>query len=167
MPRSIPVSAPVIDPGGRTMTEIWLAFLRELNALVGTVSLSAGDVGTNELADGAVTLAKLASMIIQVTGSRASPQSITAAGGIAPSGKWFEIMFVQGSVNPTDISANPQIAAGTAAGQFLLLVGRGNTLQLDDGTGLAQNGSIVLDADDTVLYLWDGTNWVEFGRKDT
>lgn len=162
----LPISAPVIDPNRQTMTAIWLAFLRELNSAAGTVTIGAGDVGTSELADLAVTLAKLATQIRKVTGSRASPVNITAAGGIAPAGKWEEIIFVQGNAGAIDITANPQIAAGTVVGQTLLLIGRGNTLKLDDGTGLSQNGSITLDADDMIAYFWDGTNWTELYRKD-
>jgi hypothetical protein len=161
-----PILSPVVDPVSRRITEVWLGFFRTLTDTAEAPVIGAGDIGTTELADAAVTLTKLASVLIKVTGSRAGPTSITAAGGIAPAGKWFEAMFVQGSVNPTDITVNPQIAAGTAVGQFLLLIGRGNALQMDDGTGISQNGSIILDADDCVLYMWDGTNWVEVVRSD-
>lgn len=161
-----PIHSPVID-GNDLMTKIWLGFLQDLQTLSGSVSIGAGDVGTTELAALAVTLAKLAAVIIQLTGTRAAPTNVTAAGGITPAGKWFEAIFCQGSGGAIDITANPQIAAGTV-GQLLLLIGRSstNTLKFDDGTGLALNGSMTLEADDTLLLFCDGTNWVEITRKD-
>lgn len=168
MARHMPISAPVIDPANWKITDVWQGFFRDLTGTTSGSSgtIAAGSVGTTELADEAVTFAKLATQLLKVTGTRAAPTSITAAGGVAPSGKWFEVMFVQGSGGAVDITANPQIAAGTSVGQLLLLIGRGNGLTLDDGTGLSQNGSITLDADDAVLYMWDGTNWVEIVRSD-
>src|SRR4029079_304424 len=124
----LPIASPVVNPArGNTITEVWMAFLREMNAVAGTAVIGAGDVGTTELANLSVTLAKLATQIRQVTGSRGTPQNITAAGGIAPAGKWEEVIFVQGNGGAIDITANPQIAAGTVVGQTLMLIGRSST----------------------------------------
>lgn len=101
-----------------------------------------------------------------VTGSRASPSAIVAGTGIAFTGSsWLNTWFVQGSGGAVDISANPQIAAGTTVGQRLLLHGRSdtNTVKLEHGTGvnLKNKGEVYLFADDTIEFQWDGTNWTE------
>lgn len=103
-----------------------------------------------------------------VSGSRASPTSITAAGGITPGAYLNQTMFIQGSGGAIDITKNPQIAAGTTVGQKLLLIGRSdtNTVLLEDGTGLSLNGPHTMGADDTLYLVWDGTNWVEFARRE-
>lgn len=103
-----------------------------------------------------------------VTGTRASPTLITAVGGITPTGQGIEIMFVAGSGGPIDVSANPQIAAGTQVGQQLVLVGRDdtNTVYLEDGNGLKMNGPVTLSADSTITFVWDTVSWVELNRND-
>ena len=104
-----------------------------------------------------------------ITGTRASPTAITAVGGItASTSAQVEYQFVEGSAGAVDISANPQISAGTFAGQKLVLIGRHdtNTVKLEHGTGLALNGVCFLAADSMISLFWDGTNWVEESRND-
>jgi hypothetical protein len=103
-----------------------------------------------------------------VTGSRASPQNITAAGGIAFTGSDARQMcFVQGNGADIDVTVNPQIAVGVTVGQELILVGRNNdqSLKLEDGTGLSLKGEMYLLADSVLGLLWDGTNWNEMFRS--
>lgn len=103
-----------------------------------------------------------------VTGSRASPQNITAAGGIAFAGtRWKNIWFVQGSGGAVDITATLQIAAGTNVGQELILIGRSNdnTILFEDGNGLSLRGSYDMGLDMVLELIWDGTNWVEKNRS--
>lgn len=101
-----------------------------------------------------------------VTGSSASPTAITAGGGITPAGDVAELIFVSG---PADITANPQIAAGTADGQTLQLIGTSDSsyVFLEDGTGLALNGDMLLNDNASITLVWDdsGSVWVEEGRK--
>lgn len=103
-----------------------------------------------------------------ITGSIASPSSITAGGGITPvAGKRKQIIFVKGT-GGVDITANPQIAAGTIVGQRLLLIGTSDTdtLKLDHGTGLDLNGSITLGLRWQLSLLWDGNFWMEVSRAE-
>lgn len=103
-----------------------------------------------------------------VTGTRASPTSITAVGGITPtSGIALETIFIQGSGGAVDVTANPQIAAGTVVGQILRLIGRSdtNTVLLENGTGLSLNGNITMGDDDMINFFWDGTSWSEISRR--
>lgn len=103
-----------------------------------------------------------------VTGSRGTPQNITAAGGIAFTGAQArQLWFIQGSGGHVDITANPQIAAATTVGQELMLIGRNDsqTVKLEDGNGLKMNGPIFLGEDNAINFVWDGTNWVEQSRS--
>lgn len=103
----------------------------------------------------------------QVTGSRGTPIVITAAGGITPAGVQDETQFIKGNSGSVVVSANPQIAAGTAVGQTLELIGRDatNTVELQDGNGLDLNGAWVGATNSTLGLRWDGTNWNERYRR--
>ncbi len=106
----------------------------------------------------------------QVTGTKGSPQSIVAGTGIVFAGiltDFEHIWFVQGSGGAVDVSANPQIAAGTAVGQSLKIIGchDTNTVKLEHGTGLILNGECFLANGSVISLVWDGTNWNEVNRN--
>jgi hypothetical protein len=103
-----------------------------------------------------------------VIGSTGSPTLITAVGGIAFTGAfWDNVKFIGGLAGPVDITANPQISAGTAIGQRLTIIGTDdtNTVKLDDGTGLSLNGSVILANHSVIRLIWDGTVWAEEARR--
>lgn len=103
-----------------------------------------------------------------ITGSRASPQSVVAATGIAFTGSVYSnVWFIQGSGGAVSVTANPQVAVGTTVGQTLRLIGRSstNTVTLANGTGMSLNGSVILGTDDVINLFWDGTNWLETSRS--
>ncbi len=115
----------------------------------------------NELGGGALV----------VTGTRASPSTITAAGGItfvAANGA-RQLWYVMGDTTSTatDITANPQISAGTDVGQELIIVGRDDAKAVifDDGTGLDLNGQWTAESSKALGLYWDGTNWAEMFRR--
>ena len=93
-----------------------------------------------------------------------SDTAITAAGGITVTNR---IMRVAGSGGAIDITANPQIVAGTD-GEIVIIQGTHdtNTVKLDDGTGLALNASITLAAQDNISLMYDSgdSEWIETGR---
>jgi hypothetical protein len=103
-----------------------------------------------------------------VTGSRASPTAITAAGGITAGTQWEQIQFIEGDGGAIDVTANPQVSAGSTVGQRLKLVGRSdtNTVLLENGTGLALNGDWLGTESAIIVLLWDGTEWVEEYRNE-
>jgi len=105
---------------------------------------------------------------VEITGTRAAPQSIAAATGITINDEPIEVIFVQGSGGPIDITANPQIEAATITGYQLILIGRDNTntVKLDHGTGLSLNGPFYLKEDCIISLIWDGTNWNELYRRE-
>ena len=102
----------------------------------------------------------------QVTGTRAAPTAITVT-GITPGGYNIEMIFVAGSGGAIDVTANPQIVAGTTTGQELNLVGTSdtNTVTLEHGNGLILNGTCELDSETVLNLLWDGTAWLEMSRS--
>lgn len=104
-------------------------------------------------------------LVTQVHGSRAAPDNITAAGGIAADMLYYnQIHFVNGDGGPISVVANPQISAGNQVGQRLTLILRDatNTLTFTDNNGLSLGGGpLVMDALDQIEeFIWDGTNWV-------
>lgn len=105
-----------------------------------------------------------------VTGTRSSPQSISASGGIAFTGDDpRQLWFISGAASGiNDITANPQVASGVSIGQELILVGRSNdnTILLEDGNGLSLNGSYEMGADSIITLFWDSSVWVEVSRRE-
>jgi hypothetical protein len=102
-----------------------------------------------------------------LSGTRGSPNSITAAGGITATTNQRQLMFVQGNAAPITVTASPAISAGTITGQELILVGRSdtNTLTINTGTGVELNGPATLGASDVLTLIWDGTSWIEQSRN--
>lgn len=106
---------------------------------------------------------------VKVVGTTGSPTLITAVGGISgPSDAQHAILHVAGNGGAIDITANPQISAGVFTGQKITIVGHHdtNTVKLEHGTGLVMNGSCFLANGSVIMFLWDGTSWVEMARND-
>uniref|UniRef100_A0A6M3X5M2 Uncharacterized protein n=1 Tax=viral metagenome TaxID=1070528 RepID=A0A6M3X5M2_9ZZZZ len=93
-----------------------------------------------------------------------SDTAITAAGGITVT---KAIMRIVGDGAAIDITADPQIVAGTD-GQIVILQGTSdaNTVTLDDGTGLALSAQCVLANQDTITLIYDAgdSEWIETSR---
>lgn len=104
-----------------------------------------------------------------VTGTVGAPSLVVAVTGIVISTKkpWEETQFVQGSGGAIAVSANPQVPVGDRVGQRLILIGTDNTatVTIFNGTGLDLNGAIVIDSNQAIALMWDGTNWRELWRK--
>lgn len=94
--------------------------------------------------------------------------SVTDGGGVTPEAANLLIVGAGGAV---DITANPQIAAGSA-GQILELTGQSdtNTVKLDDGTGLVLAGgqSFTLGLHDVIGFRYDvySSSWIERYRSN-
>jgi hypothetical protein len=131
------------------------------------------DPGTPAASYDLITLGYLQSEYIAkatLTGSYSSPSAIVAGTGVAfTGGGRLQVWFIQGSGGAVDISANPQIAAGTEVGQILVLIGTSdtNTVKLEHGTGIQQNGECFLGAGSSIGYIWTGATgtWVELFRN--
>lgn len=122
--------------------------------------------------DSSGTESQLGGGALVVTGSVASPSTITAAGGISytqSSGERQIVYLVGDTTTGTDITANPQIVAGTTTSNNLemILVGTDDdrTVTLDDGNGLSLNGQFIIGNKSTIGLLWNGSVWSEMFRR--
>lgn len=101
------------------------------------------------------------------TGTTGSPYLAVAGTSIAHGLTSIEDycqMILKSTTGAVDMSANPQIAAGTRIGQrlSLLFTSDTDTVYLEDGTGLKlKNGNRRCIADTLIDFEWDGTNWIE------
>lgn len=143
------------------------ALVSQAAAAASAIAASASSVSASASAAAAAASAATAASGFQVTGTRAAPVNVTAAGGITPGGYKRELQFIWGSPAGVTISANPQIAAGTIVGQELLLIGCDDTrsVTIANGTGTLQNGDALLKDGDTICYIWNGTAWMELYRR--
>lgn len=96
----------------------------------------------------------------KVTGTQGAPLNIVAGVGIPILDCPVEMIFVEGT-GGVNITASPQIAAGTEVGQELNIYGTSDIgyVRLDDGDGLSMNGSLDLDSETNATFLWTGTVW--------
>lgn len=147
-----------------------------------------GQVTTLEVANGAITGPKLASNINITTSGNISATSlevsgktvytpsgtntIVAAEGITIAMITKKAILVAGDgAGTTDISVNPQIAAGQN-GQEIVLIGTSDTnlVKLDNGNGLQLSAatSFTLGAGDIMqlIYVDSIGKWVEISRTD-
>lgn len=100
-------------------------------------------------------------------GTPGAPVVVSAAGGIGVTTDPRQLDFVTSTGGPVPITANPQIANGTALGQELTLIGTSDTnyIELADGNGLSLNGPILLKNNVAILLVWNGSIWVELTRR--
>ena len=98
-----------------------------------------------------------------IVGTLATPESITAAGGIPFSGaNWKNVIFVKGT-GGVIITANPKIPAGTNIGQELTIIGTSDTdyVDIQDLTGvITGDQTIRLGSNSIATFFWNGLNWV-------
>lgn len=101
-----------------------------------------------------------------VANTPSSDTAITAAGGITPT---KTLMRIVGDGGAIDITASPQIAAGTVDGQKLIIQGTHdtNTVTIDDGTGVATDSgaSLTFGKNDNAEFMWDAgeSEWLQCG----
>jgi hypothetical protein len=95
--------------------------------------------------------------------------SVTAGTGINSVSSTF--LRIAGNGGAVNITADPQIVAGTA-GQRLVLMGtsNANTVRFDDGTGLSLAGAVFFTMGNTdileLIYDAGSATWVEIGRSN-
>jgi hypothetical protein len=155
--------APQLDASGSITGNI----VRTLNGLIDNVSVT-GSGGISVSVTGQSIVISGGSGY-QVYGTRGNPELITAVGGITAHADQRQLHFIAGSGGAITITANPSISPGTIIGQELLLCGAtgSNSVQINDGSGVNQNGQIIIDADEAIGYVWSGTGsgWFETFRR--
>lgn len=111
----------------------------------------------------------------QLFGTRQTGRSVVAGTGITSGASHMSttapsqlIFIVSSTGSPNTITANPSIEAGTIVGQKIRLCGTSDTasVQINNGNGIAGNGSREFGKDDCCEYTWlgsDGTtsDWAE------
>jgi len=103
-----------------------------------------------------------------VYGTIALPVVVVPATGVVSTRAQRQMHIIKSNGGAVNISANPKINAGSKIGQELLLVGGSDTdfILLTDGNGVKLNGTKKLKLNQTVLLVWDGTNWVNGDQAD-
>ena len=104
------------------------------------------------------------------SGTRGSPNSISAGGSIAVVNARRQVIFVQGNSAPVSLSASAPFTSLTnlSVGDEVVLIGRSdtNTVTLLNVSGNAEiNGDCTLGASDTITLIYDGTALVEGARS--
>lgn len=103
-----------------------------------------------------------------VSGTGAAPILITAAGGIIPPNFRRVLMYIAGNGGAVTVTKNPQIAAGNIDGDELELVGTSaNSVTLNNGNGLVNNGPWIGAVASRILYYWNSAQarWEEGARN--
>lgn len=139
-----------------------------------TTAGTSGQVLTSNGASADPTFQAVPQAAPVLNGSQATPQSVTAAGGIVLSGlSYVNFAFVKGSPGAVTVTATPSITACTVAGQLLYIIGEDgtNTVKLQDnsalaGSALLLNGNVTLGLNSMISLSCDGNGkWVEFARQ--
>jgi len=99
-------------------------------------------------------------------GTVAAPLNIGTS-GITPTSNARQVAFLKSTGGHVTVTANPQIAAGSAIGNELVLIGQDDTdyITLNDGNGLYLNGAVDLKAKSSIWLIWDGALWNEISRR--
>lgn len=146
----------------------------------GTSAVSVTSVGTSGqvlTSNGAGNDPTFQTIVVAPTinASQASPQSVSAAGGISLTGPTYvNQVFVVSDGGSVTVTATPSITACTAAGQILYIVGESNTniITLQDesvlsGSKLRLNGNWTSGLNVILSLLCDGNGfWVEQSRQN-
>lgn len=114
-----------------------------------------------------VTVNKLASGVLVLDFSVATPAALAAGATITQTAQEMRIQSTGGAVI---LSAGTPITAGEFDGQQLELTGLSdaNTVEIPDGGTVAQNGDVILGLADAIRYWWDNTRsvWQEQYRNN-
>lgn len=136
--------------------------------------LSPGTSGNVMTSNGSTwTSAASSAFTPTINNSQASPQAVTAGGGVvlsAPS--YVNFTFITGSGGAVTVTATPSVTACSAAGQVLYIVGESasNQVTLQDeaalsGAKLRLNGNWVSTLNQILTLVCDGNGfWIEQAR---
>jgi len=99
-------------------------------------------------------------------GGPTSPDVIGTSGIPAPSTTNRTVLWLV-STGGQVTAMGTQVGAGTNLGQELILFGTSDTdyLTLNDGAGLALNGSVNLKNNVSIYLVWNGSVWAEISRR--
>lgn len=102
---------------------------------------------------------------LSVRGTMVAPLEIDETVGIEVERSSRQLAFIssQSGEGAQEITANPQIEAGTSLGQELILVGTSDTdyIKLVSGSGLYLSSPRFLKLNQIIRLIWSGLLWVE------
>ena len=91
------------------------------------------------------------------------------SGAQTPSGDAITVTTSHVLLGSTGTDDLDTISGGSTAGQLLILVGPASgTVNVKDGTGnlkLTDGFNFNMDSDDTLMLIYDGSNWLEISRS--
>ncbi len=152
-PGTIPTDAGKFAPGAIVITNSELYYNSGTSASPSWNSVS--DISSAEIADGAVTNAKLGTDVIQVTPAITAQEEVVLTGAIS-------VALFLTTMDTTAAATGYTLAAGTEYGQLkkiVLRVDGGNATITGAFTG-TNNTLTFADAGDFALLQWDGTDWI-------
>jgi len=145
------------------------------NGTSAVTSVSPGTSGNVLTSNGTSWVSQsIASAAPSLNGGSASPQTVTAAGGVSLSSISYTNFAWLSAASAVTVTKTPSITVGTADGQILHLVGTSNTntVTLQDqanlaSSGLSLNGNWVGAKDSVLTLSWDANQslWVEVSRR--
>lgn len=160
-------------PVALTQTQLTAMVNAFSSSLSGAAPASGGGTANFLRADGTWTTPPGSSP--NVNNTFASPQSVTAAGGITITGlSYVNLVFAQGNSGATTVTATPSITNCTAAGQTLSVFSTSatNTLTLQDnsvlsGSNLFMNGNWTGGLRSVINFICEAStgHWVEQSRQ--
>lgn len=164
------------DPGAGTNTVTLQAGVVSSSYSV-TLPLAQATAGQQALVNDGTGVTSWQSLTPQLFGTRQTGRSIVAGTGITAAASHMsttvfkQLIFVVGASGGTDITASPQIEAGTIIGQEMELCGTSDAdwVLLETDNNLRLNGQAELRKDMCLTLVWrgtDGTNaaWGEKAR---
>jgi len=97
---------------------------------------------------------------VDLYATQQSTQTITATGGITPTGAYHQITAAAAR-------GTSSVAGVSTAGRIVTLVNVGsNTITLTDTGTLKLGGNAALGQYDSITLLSDGTNWIQVSKAD-
>lgn len=103
-----------------------------------------------------------------VFGAFNDPIVITASGGLAGTSEPRALFFTASTGGTYEITASPQISAGTTVGQEMRITGTSdsNAIIFQNGSGLFLNGPVTLRNGNSIDLWWTGSVWQESDRSN-
>ena len=144
--------------------------ISDIEAAIATIDQAVADAqaaAAAAAASEAAAAAEAASIAPDIQGSIGTPVNVTAVGGILFStASWWSRHFLKSNGGAVVISANPQIAAGVAVGQELILffTSDTDTIELNDGNGLSLPAKFISEDGRVLALMWTGSVWKQLYR---
>ena len=132
------------------------------------VDLSAGSFTSDHVLQNGEIIENATDTVVSISAFtafvEATPVAVTSGGTITATATYQPIT----SSGAVTTSTSTAIADGVKIGQILILVNENGSdvITIDDGGNTKLSGDAVLGAKDTLMLIWDGTDWVELAQAN-